>query len=1067
MPSRLLALVAILAAAVLAACSQGNSGDETVNAATASLPTSIERFLLFPNPVQSGGSFETNTTAYAQAYYRAVDPNDDRDTLAKFKTVNQFDSGTGSQHTVVFRDVKDLGYGRRMTGRRNTDGSIAFIVENYNVSAVPGNYSAINVDAAVARDQRWHIGVNAIEYSSTACDSSKDVSFCADGASKKFAKFYNFDPVTGARQVAVDLDGKGLKAMPGPCISCHGGRADALTPADGTGNPRFPYVGNTATKKRGDTAGRLQPFRVDTFGFASTPGWTRTDQEDWLKDFNKWVLCTYPLVGAAAGAEDACRQTVDANEWQAPAADFIKAVYGGNGMPNATYSDTYVPTGWAGFETLYNGVVAPYCRTCHLVRGAAPQSDIDFDTQLKFRGYAERIRKHVFDRGNMPLAFLVYQDFWNDASAPQLLADYIDSVLGAQTATDSGGKPLRPGRAIADAGPDRVVRAGANATLYGGNSLFASSYLWTIVSQPGGGDAALTNATSATATFHATVTGDYVVRLAVNGGTSGDKVQSVTITVDSSFQDPGTIGFDTVKALLRNVSHTAGQKCADCHVVSHTSALPPVFYDSAIDRDRSGGVTGTDDDWLYREVLSRINFTDITASPLLRKPSGHHHNGSAVIDTSTAAGLRNYSKLYHWILAGAPTGGSAVIADAGADSSPTVKFDGAQNLLALNGTGSVGATTYQWAVTSSPGGSSPVIGSPSSATTTLLVDKVGTYVVTLTINAATDNVSATRTITVSETAVNAAFTPANGTSQPVTFTAGAGTVTLARTNVGTDLPATCTWSIQSGGGSLSGTSCSGATLNVTTAEIATTIRVRLVVTGTNPANTDTDNNDITITNGNGASVAVIANSTTASLNFTNPSVPSTAGIPASTLSLSSAGSSSGGGVTYSWSITSQPAAATGSYVATLSSSSAANPTLTVHRIGAYDLELSVDNGSGAVVATKTITVGVPANRTFTNVKAVLTNPAECNSCHDLGSTAFVPVGGGQPSWTNVSDGSGNTLYQRVAARADLTNPAQSLLVDCPSNGCRTMGSGHTGFGGGDFSNYNLFLDWIIGGALNN
>ena len=48
------------------------------------------------------------------------------------------------------------------------------------------------------------------------------------------AKFFNFDPRTGARQLTVDLDLRGEKAMPGPCITCHGGRGDALVP-DATG----------------------------------------------------------------------------------------------------------------------------------------------------------------------------------------------------------------------------------------------------------------------------------------------------------------------------------------------------------------------------------------------------------------------------------------------------------------------------------------------------------------------------------------------------------------------------------------------------------------------------------------------------------------------------------------------------------------------------------------------------------------------------------------------------------------------------------------------------------------
>ncbi len=1058
-------------ALLLGACSQGNTGDGATNAAAGgvAVPVGIERFLLFPNPVQSGSAFETNTTDYAAAYYRAVDPSGQRATLAGFKAVNGFDSGTGTQHTVVFRDVQDLGYGRRMTGRLNTDGSIAFVVENYEVSVVPGTYSSLNVDAAVARDQRWHAGVNAIEYSATPCDPATDPAACDPNV--KFAKFYNYSPTTGERQLSVDLDEKGAKAMPGPCVSCHGGRGDPLTPPDGASQTRFADVASSASRKRGDTLARLQPFRIDTFGFATSTNWTRADQEAKLKDFNKWVLCSYPLPTGTAiptgNPEDVCagvsRRVATTAEWQGTGAEMIKAWYGGTGMGNAAYDDTYVPAGWSGNPTLYRTVVVPYCRTCHIVRGSGAQSDIDLHTLAKFQAYAARIRTHVFDRGNMPLATLVYEAFWRDTAAVQTLANYLDGVLGAQTATDSAGAPLRPGRPIADPGPDRVVRAGADAVLHGADSLFATSYLWTVVSQPGGGDATITGATSANATFRATVTGTYTVRLAVNGGGNADRARTISIEVSSTFPDPASLRFLNVKDLLQNVAHTAGQTCQSCHAASG-SPVPPVFY-SAIDRDNSGSITATDDEWFYKEVVGRVNLTEITASPLLRKPSGHHHNGSNALDLTTLAGRENYSKLYHWILAGMPAGG--VAANAGADSTNTVTFSaGPTASVSLNGSASLGSiSTYAWTVLSQPAGANAVIASPSSVTTTMSLDKVGAYTVQLAVSDGTVTSTDTRVITIAETAVTTSFTPGDGTTPLVNFSGGVGDVTLTPTNVGS--PATCTWAKLSGPGTLSATNtCSAVTLNVAFANVGSPVQISFTVNGlVDPANTSSAINTFTIGSATAASTAVIATAASQTVSFTNPSAPSTAGIPAGTISLDSTGSSSGGGVTYTWSITSQPGNATGSYVGTLSSTSAANPTLTVRRAGSYDLQLSVDNGTGAAVATRTINVLVPvASRSFAAVRAVVTDPAGCNACHDLGATAFVPVGGGQPSFTDISDLGGNSLHARVSARGDPTNPAASLLIDCPANGCRTMGAGHVGFGPIDFSNYNLFLNWIIGGT---
>jgi mono/diheme cytochrome c family protein len=130
--------------------------------------------------------------------------------------------------------------------------------------------------------------VNAIEFSPVAAGSVS------------FAKFFNFNAVTGQRESTVDLDGRGDKAMPGPCITCHGGRGDALTPPDSTGKPQFNLVANSASHARGDVQARLHPFEVDTFLFSSKPGFTKAEQQARLKAINQMVLCSYPLVAPSS-----------------------------------------------------------------------------------------------------------------------------------------------------------------------------------------------------------------------------------------------------------------------------------------------------------------------------------------------------------------------------------------------------------------------------------------------------------------------------------------------------------------------------------------------------------------------------------------------------------------------------------------------------------------------------------------------------------------------------------------------------------------------------------------------
>jgi len=53
---------------------------------------------------------------------------------------------------------------------------------------------------------------------------------------------------------------------------------------------------------------------------------------------------------------------------------------------------------------------------------------------------------------------------------------------------------------------------------------------------------------------------------------------------------------------------------------------------------------------------------------------------------------------------------------------------------------------------------------------------------------------------------------------------------------------------------------------------------------------------------------------------------------------------------------------------------------------------------------------------------------------------------------------------RVGA-GGLNNPATSQLLRCPAEGCAM--SQQPGFNDGDTSSYTQFLNWIIGGALDN
>ena len=93
---------ALIALTVLVAGCGGGGGDKGGAAGVdvfpkapdaESIPVGLDRFLLFPNPLLlASGAFESDTLAYAQAYFAAIDPTNAKDTLDKWKTANGFNS---------------------------------------------------------------------------------------------------------------------------------------------------------------------------------------------------------------------------------------------------------------------------------------------------------------------------------------------------------------------------------------------------------------------------------------------------------------------------------------------------------------------------------------------------------------------------------------------------------------------------------------------------------------------------------------------------------------------------------------------------------------------------------------------------------------------------------------------------------------------------------------------------------------------------------------------------------------------------------------------------------------
>jgi mono/diheme cytochrome c family protein len=656
-----LACAGLVAATFLFTSCSVNNGDPADTIPGVSQQTTItgpNSFLLFPNPqIQPSGSSEIDSLAYSQAYYEAIDPNNDKDTLAKWKTANGFGTPAGplGEVSAIYGDWRDLAYGRRVTARQNSDGTIAIVADNYIVNA-GGDYTsdpAMNLAAVVAQDRRWFIGATAIEFSP------------GPGGTVNFAKFYYFDP-SGVRSLVANLDGRGNKSVIGVCASCHGGRADPLTPAAGssTGKALFPLVQNSASLSRGDIQIHPHPLEVGSLGFPKLAGMTRADQEAAMKTMNKIILCTFPISATATpAAEDACRRTATANEWQGEADTLIKGAYGGDGLPSLVYVDTPTPASWAtaGQSTLYQNVVAPACRVCHILRGTGTGAgdDIDFDSYTNFNGSADEIKAHIIDKGNMPLSKILYERFWATPAMQDSIATFLVGAGYTPSAViDTSGALLKPGRPVADPGPDRITDS--PATLSAANSLYATNYAWSIVSGSGGSLGATANSVQATLIGSAGTT--YVLQLVVGNGATQSAPAQVNVTIATAGSSALPIAASAIQfADIKNILQTAG--CTGCHTTGTTTlmtaAMTPLVYTN-VDRNGDGNVgDATDDQWFYTEVRGRINFADIASSPLLRKPSNHHHTGGLQtgFDTTKPPGdpLRaNYDLFLNWILNGAP-----------------------------------------------------------------------------------------------------------------------------------------------------------------------------------------------------------------------------------------------------------------------------------------------------------------------------------------------------------------------------------------------------------------------------
>jgi hypothetical protein len=325
-------------------------------------------------------NYNLTDSATAAAYYKAIDPAGKKQFFGDWLAQNGINlTDPTTYHLAAYFNAIDLGFGRRMISSK--DGT-AWVVTNHRT--VDDAVNDVNPIAAVAMEFKPD--------STTGACTGYPTAVCT------FTKFYIFDrqnlkvnPGTGKldapRVTGANLDGGGVKFLPGLCITCHAG----LNPPNVTAGQPYPNPG-------GNVFGHFLPFDLNAFEYSSNPQFTREAQQGVFRQFNQYVLnietnsplLPFPFGGLGSGA----------------LIELIEGWYGqGFSQPalvalTGNQNSDFIPPEWGGpapatnpSAQFYSRVIAHSCRNCHSPRDLNFATDVGFH----FAGYEYGL---VFGFGN-------------------------------------------------------------------------------------------------------------------------------------------------------------------------------------------------------------------------------------------------------------------------------------------------------------------------------------------------------------------------------------------------------------------------------------------------------------------------------------------------------------------------------------------------------------------------------------------------------------------------------------------------------------------------------------------
>jgi hypothetical protein len=256
-------------------------------------------------------NYGAGNSATAASYYAAIDPANQKTTLANWMAVNGFNAG--DEASAVYFNASDLGFGRQIHMRRkvgaDSQTDTAFYVSNFDT----------------VEHARTGVGLIA----TVAMDYSYDSAYPSLG---RYTKFYAFDSA-GIRVGKVNLDHGGDKYLPNLCLICHGGLHNV-----------------TGTASTGWNLGaKFIPFDMESYTYSTLTAWKPAAQHNAFRTMNL---------------------AIRDNTSPTPAIqDMVTGWYGPNST--GTFDKNYTPVAWQGVSDLpvYRDAVKVSCRACHTTRG--------------------------------------------------------------------------------------------------------------------------------------------------------------------------------------------------------------------------------------------------------------------------------------------------------------------------------------------------------------------------------------------------------------------------------------------------------------------------------------------------------------------------------------------------------------------------------------------------------------------------------------------------------------------------------------------------------------------------